>query len=96
MRSGWPNAGSPTLPTLWSTPAGVINIAEELAGYHQERAYASIRRIYDTTRDVLADAERRGITPEQAASERAAGRIRQVGRLSGLRTFDRSSRSRRR
>jgi glutamate dehydrogenase/leucine dehydrogenase len=81
-------------PDFVVNAGGVINIAEELVGYHQERAYANIRRIFDTTRAVLAEADRRQVTPEAAATDRALQRIRQVGRLPGLRTFDRPGRRR--
>jgi glutamate dehydrogenase/leucine dehydrogenase len=79
-------------PDFVVNAGGVINIAEELIGYHQERAYANVRRIYDTTRAVLAEANRRGVTPDAAATDRALRRIREVRRLAGLRTFDSRSR----
>jgi glutamate dehydrogenase/leucine dehydrogenase len=83
-------------PDFVVNAGGVINIAEELVGYHQERAYANIRRIFGTTRAVLAEADERGVTPETAANERAVRRIREVGRTSGIRTFDPPARSGRR
>ena len=60
---------------------GVINISEELnpRGYHQERAYAAIRRIYDTTGMVLATAE--------AADRVAERRMDELARVHQIRTF---------
>jgi glutamate dehydrogenase/leucine dehydrogenase len=77
-------------PDFVVNAGGVINIAEELVGYHRERAYASIRRIAATTKQVLATAERRGITPTGAAEELAERRIADVGGAAGrIRTFKR-------
>jgi hypothetical protein len=66
----------------------VINIADEFVGYHQERAYANVRRIFDTTAAVFSEADRRGVTPVTAAENRALERIERVGGLSRIRTFD--------
>ena len=53
-----------TPPTTWSTPAGIINLAEELVpgGYQPGRARAALGRIFDTTAALLARAEADGIT----------------------------------
>jgi len=65
----------------------VINIAEELVGYHRERAYAAVRRIVDTTTRVFEIAARDGILPVEAAERMAEQRIADVGRLGRVRTF---------
>jgi len=75
-------------PDFVVNAGGVINIADEFAGYHQERAYASVRRIFDTTAAVLSDAGRLGVTPVAAAETRALDRLNQVEGLSRIRTFD--------
>jgi glutamate dehydrogenase/leucine dehydrogenase len=75
-------------PDFVVNAGGVINIADEFVGYHRERAYANIRRIFDTTTAVLSDADRRGVTPVTAAEARALDRLNQVGGLSRIRTFD--------
>lgn len=64
---------------------GVINIAEELLGYNRERAYANVRRIFETTRAVIATAREEGITTAAAADRVAERRIRDVGRLRLIR-----------
>jgi glutamate dehydrogenase/leucine dehydrogenase len=65
---------------------GVINIAEELIGYHRERAYAQVRRIYDTTLRVLETARAEGSTTAETADRLAERRIAEIGRVRLLRT----------
>jgi glutamate dehydrogenase/leucine dehydrogenase len=74
-------------PDFVVNAGGVINIAEELVGYHRERAYAAVRRIFDTTTRVLEIATCDGILPVEAAERIAEQRIDDVGRLGRLRTF---------
>lgn len=74
-------------PDFVVNAGGVINIAEELVGYHQQRAYANVRRIFDTLGAVLSEADRRGVTPVVAAEIRAEDRLDRVGNLSRIRTF---------
>ncbi|HEY2302224.1 MAG TPA: Glu/Leu/Phe/Val dehydrogenase dimerization domain-containing protein [Acidimicrobiales bacterium] len=81
-------------PDFVVNAGGVINIAEERVGYRQERAYANVRRIFDTTAAVLSEADRSGVTPVVAAETRALDRIKQVGSLARIRTFDRPGRRR--
>jgi len=76
-------------PDFVINAGGVINIADEFVGYHQDRAYASIRRIFETTAAVFSEADRRGVTPVTAAEARALERLNQVGGLSRIRTFER-------
>ena len=69
---------------------GVINIAEELShrGYHQERAYAAVRRIFDTIATVLDTAEAEGITTAAAADRLAERPNRRAWRhVHQIRTF---------
>ncbi|HSS10110.1 MAG TPA: Glu/Leu/Phe/Val dehydrogenase dimerization domain-containing protein [Acidimicrobiales bacterium] len=75
-------------PDFVVNAGGVINIAEELVGYHRERAYANICRIADTTKRVLATAQRHCITPTAAAEALAHRRIADVGGAAGrIRSF---------
>ena len=82
-------AGVLYAPDFVVNAGGVINIAEELHSYHRERAYANIRRIYDTTTGVLARAAAEGITTAAAAEELAEGRIDAVARVRLIRTHAR-------
>jgi leucine dehydrogenase len=74
-------------PDFIVNAGGVINIADELDGYHRERAYGNIRRIYDTTRSVLLAARAEGTTTEAAAASLARRRIVEVGEMPAIRTF---------
>ena len=75
-------AGVVYAPDFVVNAGGVINIAEELVGYHRERAYAAVRRIFDTTTRVLEIAARDGILPvgRGRAHGRATHRRRRTAR----------------
>jgi glutamate dehydrogenase/leucine dehydrogenase len=75
-------------PDFVVNAGGVINIAEELVGYHRERAYANVRGIYDTTLSVLTASREQGVTPTAVAEGRADHRLATVGGLGRLRTFN--------
>jgi leucine dehydrogenase len=81
-------AGVLYAPDFVVNAGGVINIAEELAprGYHRERAYAAIRRIFDTTTAVLDRAAADGVTTAEAAEQLARARIRDMGHVHAIRT----------
>jgi leucine dehydrogenase len=74
-------------PDFVVNAGGVINIAEELVGYHRERAYANVRRIFDTTLAVIEMAERDGVTTAAAAEQLAEHRIAALRRVNEIRTF---------
>jgi leucine dehydrogenase len=80
------SAGVLYAPDYVANAGGVINIAEELRGYHRERAYGQIRRIYDTTLSVLATAASEGITTAAAADRLAERRIASLDRVRLIRT----------
>ena len=67
---------------------GVINIAEEMApgGYHPERAYAAVRRIFDTTTALIATAATDGVSPTEAAEKLAERRLDELARVHQIRT----------
>jgi glutamate dehydrogenase/leucine dehydrogenase len=81
------DAGVLYAPDYVVNAGGVINIAEELRGYHRERAYANVRGIFDTTAAVLATARREGITTVEAADRMAERRLAELGRVPLIRTF---------
>ena len=58
---------------------GLINIAEELApgGYSQERAYAAVQAIFDTTATLLATAEHDAVSTSEVAARLAERRMQQ-------------------
>ena len=69
-------------PDFVVNAGGVINIAEELAGYDRARAFARVACIADNLRAVFEIADRDGITTEIAAERRAEQRMQDVGRVS--------------
>jgi valine dehydrogenase (NAD+) len=73
-------------PDFVVNAGGVINIAEELRGYNEDRAMTNVARIFDSTKAVLAIASERGISTETAAEHLAEQRIEAIGRLSRIRT----------
>jgi leucine dehydrogenase len=81
------DAGVVYAPDYVVNAGGVINIAEELVGYHRERAYANVRRIFDTTTRVLETASADGISTAEAADRLAEARIDAVGSVQHLRRF---------
>jgi valine dehydrogenase (NAD+) len=83
-------AGVLYAPDFVVNAGGVINIAEELVGYHRERAYAAVRRIFETTTRVFELAAAEGVTPARAAERLAEQRIADVGRDHSIRTFTRA------
>ena len=62
-------------PDYVVSAGGIINLAEELAGYDRSRATAKLAAIGTTTAAVLADAARLGITTVDAADRRAEARL---------------------
>lgn len=60
---------------------GLINVANELEGYHQERATKRARGIYQILSQVLEKSEKENIPTQKAATLLAEERIRQVKRF---------------
>ena len=71
-------------PDYCVNAGGVIQVADEIAGFSFERAEARASLIYDTTRRVLQMAADEGLTPAVAADRLAERRIADVGRLRRL------------
>jgi valine dehydrogenase (NAD+) len=66
-------------PDFCVNAGGLIQVADELEDFSFERAKAKAVRIYDTTRAVLAEADRSSITPTEAAERLAERRMASVG-----------------
>jgi valine dehydrogenase (NAD+) len=71
-------------PDYLVNAGGVIQVADEFAGFSFERAQSRAARIYDTTRKILALADEEGVPPAVAADRLAERRISEVGRLRGI------------
>ncbi len=63
---------------------GVIQVADELAGFNFDRAKARAERIFDTTKQILAVSEEESVPPSVAADRLAERRMSEVGRLRGI------------
>jgi valine dehydrogenase (NAD+) len=68
-------------PDYLVNSGGVIQVADELAGYSFERAKARVTQLFTTTKDMLTMAEEEGVPPAVAADRLAERRISEVGRL---------------
>jgi leucine dehydrogenase len=62
-------------PDFIANAGGLINVYREIAGYGRERAIELARGIETTMRGILLAAEKGGITPLDAARERATSRL---------------------
>ena len=63
---------------------GVIQVADELAGFNFDRARAATEQIFATTAKVLAIADAEAVPPSVAADRLAERRMSDVGRLRGI------------
>lgn len=71
-------------PDYLVNAGGVIQVADELAGFSFERAKARAEQIFGTTQRLLAAATAEGVPPAVAADRLAERRIAAVGRLRGI------------
>lgn len=68
-------------PDFVVNAGGVIQVADELAGFNFERARAQAEKIFDTTKQILSRAVRDGVSPAIAADLLAERRMSEIGRL---------------
>jgi valine dehydrogenase (NAD+) len=78
------NRGVAYAPDYVVNSGGVIQVADELAGFSFERAQAKAAQIFDTTKKVLAIADEEDVPPVVAADRLAERRMSEVGRLRGI------------
>lgn len=67
------------VPDYVINAGGLINVAEELNGYQQQRVTEKVARIYDHVRQVLFVAEKENIPPYRAADRLAKERVGRAG-----------------
>ncbi|WP_088006386.1 branched-chain amino acid dehydrogenase [Indiicoccus explosivorum] len=67
-------------PDFVINAGGVINVADELYGYNQERAMKRVETIYDSITRIFAISKRDGIPSYQAADRLAEERIERIRR----------------
>ncbi|MBS1271112.1 MAG: Leucine dehydrogenase [Candidatus Marinimicrobia bacterium] len=65
---------------------GLINVANEIEGYHRERALTQAKGIYDILLKVFDIAEEQGTPTYQASNHLAEQRIKKVGHLKEIYT----------
>lgn len=72
-------------PDYLVNAGGLIHVADEIAGFEAGRVRARVARIYDTARQVFAQAADEGVSPAAAADRLAEQRIAAVhnGALAG-------------
>ncbi len=68
-------------PDFLINAGGLINVSTELEGYNRQRALVRTEYIYQALLDVYQTAEKRGITPYEAAMQLAQERIRAIATL---------------
>jgi valine dehydrogenase (NAD+) len=71
-------------PDYLVNAGGVIQVADELAGFNFDRAQSRAAQIFDTTKRILAIADEDGVPPAVAADRLAERRMSEVGRLRGI------------
>jgi valine dehydrogenase (NAD+) len=71
-------------PDYLVNAGGVIQVADELAGFSFERAKARAEQIFGTMQRLLAAAAAEGVPPAVAADRLAERRISSIGRLRGI------------
>jgi leucine dehydrogenase len=60
---------------------GLINVADELQGYQQERAMARVESVYRTLREIFHIARDRHVSTSAAADAFAEERVGRIGRV---------------
>jgi leucine dehydrogenase len=63
---------------------GVIQVIDEIQGYHAERVTLKTERIYDRLLHIFEMAKREGILPLEAANRYAESRIREIHKIKRL------------
>jgi valine dehydrogenase (NAD+) len=84
VASALADAGVLYVPDFVVNAGGVVQVADELHGFNEERARQQATRIFDTTLAVLEHSAETGVLPEAAAEHLAEQRIADVGGLRGL------------
>jgi valine dehydrogenase (NAD+) len=71
-------------PDYLVNAGGVIQVADEFAGFNFDRAQARAAQIFATTKRILAMADEEGVPAAVAADRLAERRMSEVGRLRGI------------
>jgi leucine dehydrogenase len=68
-------AGVTVVPDFVANAGGVIQVHSGVVGWDEETLAAALERIGDRVSDILKEGEARGVTPDQAARDRADRRL---------------------
>ena len=68
-------AGVTVVPDFVANAGGVIQVHSGVVGWDENTLSAALEKIGDRVSEILAEADQRGITPDQAARDRAAQRL---------------------
>jgi leucine dehydrogenase len=69
-------------PDFLINGGGITNVYyEQIGNYNREVVYQQTERIYETTLKVFDLAEKKGITPQEAAMDLAIARINDIGKI---------------
>ena len=68
---------------------GLINVANELEGYNQERAIKQVSRIYEIVAGIIERSQKLDVPTYEAANRMAEERIQQIGELRHIYTESR-------
>ncbi len=71
-------------PDYLVNAGGVIQVADELAGFNAERARVRAEQIFVAAKKIFALADEEGVPPAVAADRLAERRMAEVGRLRGI------------
>ncbi|HVM35156.1 MAG TPA: Glu/Leu/Phe/Val dehydrogenase [Actinomycetota bacterium] len=75
-------------PDFVINAGGLINVEDELRGYHRERALKKVEGIYRQLQLIFSMATERHLSTARAAMEFAEARIRKISRIRLLRTAE--------
>ncbi|PXY26376.1 Glu/Leu/Phe/Val family dehydrogenase [Prauserella flavalba] len=79
------------LPDYVVNAGGLIQVADEIAGFNEQRARARAEKIFDTCQRILAMATDHDISPAQAADHLAEQRIADIARPRGSWRLDQAT-----
>lgn len=63
---------------------GLINVANELEGYNEQRAHEQASRIYDVIANIISYSEKHNLPTYVASNEIAEQRLNQIGRIKSI------------
>lgn len=77
-------------PDFVINAGGIINVANELAGYNLEKVQLDVARIASTLETIFIESDKNGITTQESANLFAENRIKSVRQIKQLNTLNSS------